>query len=83
MDEATCANRQLAREAKVHYPIPIYRQPAMKFLKHKNGDFPITDLHAKNIISFPCDQHLSKNKINYVIKTVKKFYSAKKWLASL
>ncbi len=61
-------------EAKIHYPIPMYRQPAMNFLKHKMGDFPITDKHAKNIISFPCDQHLSKREMDYVIKTVKNFY---------
>jgi len=62
-------------EAKVHYPIPIYRQSALKFLKHKKGDFPVTDLHAKNIITFPCDQHISLNQMNYVISTVKKFYN--------
>lgn len=61
-------------EAKIHYPIPIYRQKALKYLGHKKGDFPITDHHAKNIISFPCDQHLSKKEINYIIKTVKEFY---------
>tara|TARA_B100000035_G_scaffold34883_1_gene26462 strand:- start:164 stop:1261 length:1098 start_codon:yes stop_codon:yes gene_type:complete len=62
-------------EAKVHYPIPMYRQPAMNFLKHKIGDFPVTDKHAKSIISFPCDQHLSKKEMNYVVSTVKEFYS--------
>jgi len=62
-------------EAKVHYPIPMYRQPAMKFLNHKEGDFPVSDRHAKSIISFPCDQHLSKKEMNYIIKTVKEFYS--------
>ena len=62
-------------EAKVHYPIPMYRQPAMKFLNHKEGDFPITDRHAKSIISFPCDQHLSKSKMDHVIKCVREFYS--------
>ena len=31
--------------------------------------------NAKNIISFPCDQHLSKREMNYVIKCVKDFYS--------
>ena len=51
-------------EAKIHYPIPMYRQNAMKFLKHKKGDFPVSDYHAKNIISFPCDQHLSKKDMN-------------------
>ena len=61
-------------EAKIHYPIPIYRQKALKFLKHKKGDFPITDRHAKSIISFPCDQHLSIKEQDYVISVVNNFY---------
>jgi len=65
-------------EAKIHYPVPIYRQPALKFLKHKKGDFPVTDRHAKSIISFPCDQHLSKKEINHIIKTVQNFYKKDK-----
>ena len=46
----------------------------MKFLKHKNGDFPVSDRHSQSIISFPCDQHLSKNQIKYIVSTVKNFY---------
>ena len=61
-------------EAKIHYPIPIYRQPAMKYLKHKKGDFPITDKHARSIISFPCDQHISIKEQKYIISVVNKFY---------
>ena len=62
-------------EAKVHYPKPMYLQESLKFLKHKKGDFPITDLHTKKIITFPCDQHLSKAQLDYIIKIVKTFYS--------
>ena len=61
-------------EAKVHYPIPMYLQNSLKNLKHKRGDFPVTDLHTKKIITFPCDQHLSNKEMKYVINTVKKFY---------
>lgn len=61
-------------EAKVHYPIPIYRQKALNFLKHKKGDFPVTDRHCKKIITFPCDQHLKKKQLDYIINTVKDFY---------
>ncbi len=61
-------------EAKIHYPIPLYLQNAYKFLKHKRGDFPITDNHSKKIISFPCDQHLNQSQLNYIISTVQKFY---------
>lgn len=62
-------------EAKIHYPTPIYRQRALEFLKHKKGDFPVSDFHAKNMITFPCDQHISLNQMKYVISTVKKFYN--------
>ena len=62
-------------EAKIHYPKPLYLQKAYKYLNHKKGDFPITDAHTKKIISFPCDQHLSKREMNYVINTVKNFYN--------
>ncbi len=61
-------------EAKVHYPIPIYRQNALKYLKHKKGDFPVTDEHTKKIITFPCHQHLTKKEISHIINTVKSFY---------
>ena len=61
-------------EAEVHYPKPMYLQESLKYLKHKKGDFPITDSHTKKIITFPCDQHLNKNQLNYIIKTVQSFY---------
>ena len=61
-------------EAKIHYPVPIYRQEAYKYLKHKKGDFKVSDEHAKKIISFPCDQHLSKKQLKYIVETVNNFY---------
>ena len=63
-------------EAKVHYPIPIYRQKAVASLGYKHGDFPVADRHAETIISFPCDQHLSLTELDYVIETVRSFYTA-------
>ncbi len=64
-------------EAKVHYPKPMYLQESLKYLKHKKGDFPITDKHTKNIITFPCDQHLTMKEMKYVIKCIKNFYEKK------
>ncbi len=61
-------------EAKIHYPIPMYLQNAMKFLTHKKGDFPEADFQASNLISFPCDQYITKEQQDYVIKTVNNFY---------
>tara|TARA_B100001063_G_C16775738_1_gene565128 strand:+ start:5296 stop:6402 length:1107 start_codon:yes stop_codon:yes gene_type:complete len=65
-------------EAKIHYPIPIYRQEALRKINSKKLNFPVTEMHAKKLISFPCDQHLSKKQMDYIIATVKKFYAKKK-----
>ena len=61
-------------EAKVHYPKPMYLQESLKSYKYKKGDFPVTDEHAKKIITFPCDQHLSTKQMKYVVKCVRDFY---------
>jgi len=61
-------------EAKVHYPKPMYLQESLKYLKHKKGDFPVTDAHTKKIITFPCDQHLKVEEMKYIVKCVRDFY---------
>jgi dTDP-4-amino-4,6-dideoxygalactose transaminase len=60
-------------EAKIHYPIPIYRQQALTSLV-KDLVFRETDYQARNIISFPCDQHLSDTEISEIVQTVGDFY---------
>jgi dTDP-4-amino-4,6-dideoxygalactose transaminase len=62
-------------EAKVHYPVPLYQQKGLKFLGYKPGQFPVTDRHTREIITFPCDQHLSRAEQDYVIQTVRDFYA--------
>ena len=62
-------------EAKIHYPVPMYNQKAVKHLNYKRGDFPVTDFHADNLISFPIDQHITKEELDYIYETVKKFYA--------
>lgn len=66
-----CLNKGI--EAKVHYPIPIYKQKAMGD-KYNSMKFPITDIQAESIISFPCDQHLTDSQIDEIITSVKEFY---------
>ena len=65
-------------EAKIHYPIPVYKQEALRHLGYGPGDFPVTDRHAREIISFPVDQHLRRAEQDYVIETVRGFYSGKR-----
>ena len=60
-------------EAKVHYPVPIYKQKALGADTNKLI-FPETDSQAEKIISFPCDQHLSNSQIDEMINAVQSFY---------
>ncbi|MBS29106.1 MAG: transcriptional regulator [Alphaproteobacteria bacterium] len=63
-------------EAKIHYPIPLYQQQGLAHFGYKAGDFPVTDRHAEEMISFPVDQHLSDEEQAYVIETVARFYGS-------
>jgi dTDP-4-amino-4,6-dideoxygalactose transaminase len=68
-----CINKGI--EAKIHYPIPIYRQQALEFLGYKLGDFPVSDAHTTKIITFPCDQHMEQSQLDYIIETVAQYYA--------
>ena len=61
-------------EAKIHYPTPIYLQKPFKKEGYTPGTYPVADSHAKSIISFPCDQHLSEAQLKFIVTTVKNFY---------
>lgn len=61
-------------EAKVHYPLPLYRQKALDYLGYREGDFPVTDRHAREMITFPVDQYLTREQLDHVIGVVRDFY---------
>jgi aminotransferase EvaB len=55
--------------AKIHYPIPLYQQQGLRHLGYEPGAFPITDQHAKTVISFPVDQHITGEEQALVVET--------------
>jgi len=61
-------------EAKIHYPIPLHLQPAAKYLRYKEGDFPVCEEQAKSIITLPVHQHLTHEQKEYVVNKIKEFY---------
>ena len=52
----------------VYYPIPLHLQECFKHLNYKVGDFPFSELIAKEIISLPMNPFLSSTEIEYVSK---------------
>ena len=74
--EGVAALLEAGVEAKVHYPVPVYRQEALEYLGYRHGDFPVSDRHALEMITFPVDQYLSKAHLDRVIDVVRSFYAA-------
>ncbi len=58
----------------IHYPIPPHLQEAYSELGYKKGDFPIAEEIAETCLSLPLHQEMTKEDINYVIETIKKFF---------
>ncbi|MBI2463496.1 DegT/DnrJ/EryC1/StrS family aminotransferase [Candidatus Peregrinibacteria bacterium] len=54
-------------ECGVHYPIPLHLQKAYAFLGHKEGDFPVTEQAAKEILSLPICGNITDESIQKVL----------------
>ena len=52
----------------VHYPIPIHLQECFQYLSYKKGDFPISELASKEVMSLPMNSFLSCKEMQYVFK---------------
>ena len=58
-------------ETLIHYPTPIHKQNAYKELNSLS--LPISEAIHKSILSLPMDPTMSKDEIDYVIKSVNGF----------
>jgi len=56
--------------AQVHYPIPLHIQPAFKKLGYKEGDFPVAEETANEILTLPLYPELTRNQIQHIAERV-------------
>ena len=61
-------------DVKVHYPVPMHLQPAAKYLGHKVGHFPNTELIAKETISLPVHEFITKKNLDKIISIFEYVY---------
>ncbi|MDQ1337482.1 MAG: UDP-2-acetamido-2-deoxy-ribo-hexuluronate aminotransferase [Campylobacterota bacterium] len=55
----------------VHYPLPLHMQEAFKDLGYGEGDFPISELVSKEIMSLPMSAFLSEAEQDFVVNAIK------------
>jgi dTDP-4-amino-4,6-dideoxygalactose transaminase len=63
--------------AGIHYPIPCHLQPALASLGYKEGDFPIAESVANQIISLPMFPELTHEQMDYIAATLREVISVK------
>ena len=61
-------------EVKIHYPIPLHLQKASFKMGYRKGDFPESEKQAKELLTLPIHQYLTKKQLYFIIKKIKEFY---------
>jgi dTDP-4-amino-4,6-dideoxygalactose transaminase len=60
--------------AGIHYPVPIHLQKAYAGCGWRQGDFPVSEKSAKEILSLPMYPELNNVQILYVAEKIKEFF---------
>lgn len=69
-DEMQEKLQNLGIPTAVHYPLPLHLQECFSYLGYKNGDFPISEAVANEIMSLPMNPYLSDEEIEYIVKSL-------------
>ena len=59
----------------IHYPVPIHRQAAYCELGYSEGDFPVTERLAGEIVSLPMHPFLTQADVQHVARAAAEFFS--------
>ena len=57
----------------IHYPLPLHLQPAYEYLGHREGDFPVSEMAAKEILSLPMFAELKGEEIEKIAELIKDY----------
>lgn len=73
-DELSSFLKERGVQTAVHYPLPLHLQKVFSYLGYKQGDFPVAEKCAKEVLSLPVFPELKDDEIDYVIESVREFY---------
>ena len=59
----------------VYYPGVIHLQEAYRHLGYKNGDFPVSEILADEVLSLPMHTELPKEQLEYIVNMIKAFFN--------
>ncbi len=54
----------------VYYPIPLHLQEALRFMGHKEGDFPVAEKAAREVLSLPMHPGLEESTMKKIAEII-------------
>jgi dTDP-4-amino-4,6-dideoxygalactose transaminase len=61
--------------AEVFYPLPLHLQPVFSYLGLQEGDMPVSEQAARDVLALPMFPELSEGEIGWVVESIADFYS--------
>jgi dTDP-4-amino-4,6-dideoxygalactose transaminase len=61
--------------SEVYYPLPLHLQPGLAFLGYKQGDFPVAERAAAEVLALPIYPHLRDDEAETVVEAIRRFYA--------
>lgn len=69
-DEVQSKLKENGIPTAVHYPMPLHLQECFSYLGYTQGDFPISELIAQEIMSLPMNPYISDEEVKYIIESL-------------
>jgi UDP-2-acetamido-2-deoxy-ribo-hexuluronate aminotransferase len=69
-DQIQAALQAAGIPSMIYYPIPLHLQEAFAYLKHREGDFPVSEAAAKRIFSLPFHPYQSDEVIEQIVSAL-------------
>jgi len=57
-------------QTSIHYPIPVYLQPAYSDLGYRRGDFPVSERAADEVLSVPINPEMTDEQVGIVASSI-------------
>lgn len=59
---------------EVYYPLCFHQQKCFSYLGYKQGDFPVAEKAAQEVLAIPVYPELTEEQQEYVVSVIEKFY---------